>query len=79
MVIFLPLFSVFSFLKLTCQTHWKFCIFPPTSLLFLKKIPDLYPSLIFFVVVVLLLGHTYLYYLLSPIIFNFCDHNINFQ
>lgn len=48
MVIFLPLFSVFSFLKLTCQTRWNFCIFPPTSLLFKKKIPDLYPSLIFF-------------------------------
>lgn len=79
MVIFLPLFSVFSFLKLTCQTRWNFCIFPPTSLLFKKKIPDLYPSLIFFFCCCSTLGeHLSLLSSVPSMIFNFRDHNINF-
>ena len=74
MVIFLPLFSVFSFLKFTCQTHWNFCIFPSTSLLFKKKIPDLCPSLIFCCCCSTLGEHLSLLSSVPSMIFSFHDH-----
>ena len=61
-IIFFPLFSVFSFLKLLFVRCWNFCIFPSTYLLFKKK-KSLISILLFFCST---LGeHLNLYYLLT--------------